>query len=89
MPVLPHNAFKRQAEHLHAERILVAVGLHIGQIGVIEVTPGLERPDACIPHIQRVRLRRGEQVAAEVHHRIGVSMWHRPAIEQEKHQGRS
>ena len=51
MPVLPHDALKRQAEHFYAERVLVAVGLHIGQIGVIEVALRLKRPDAGVPYI--------------------------------------
>ena len=51
LSVLTHDAFQRQAKHLHAERILVAVGLHIGQIGVIEVALRLKRPDAGVPYI--------------------------------------
>lgn len=72
MRVLTHDALKRQAEHLHAERVLVTVSLHVSQIGVLEVALRLKRPDARIPHIQGIRLRRGEQVAAKIRHRIGV-----------------
>lgn len=74
LSIFPHDALKRQAEHLHAEWILVAVGLHIGQIGMVEVTSGLKRPDAGVPHIERVWLRRREQIAVEVHHRVRIAL---------------
>jgi len=74
LSVLPHNAFQQQAEHLHAERILVSVAFHIGQTGLIKVTPGLKRPNAGVPHVKRVWLRRRDQVAAEVHHGIRIAL---------------
>ena len=74
MTILTHDALKRQAEHLHAEGVLVAVGFHIGQIGVVEVALRLERPDAGVSHIERIRFWCGEKVAAEVHHWIGVAL---------------
>lgn len=74
LPVFPHDALKRKAKHLHAERILVAICLHIGQIGMVEVTSGLKRPDAGVSHRECVWLRRGEQLATEVHHRVCVAL---------------
>jgi hypothetical protein len=43
-------ALKCQAEHLPAERILVTIGLHVGQLGVIEVALRLERLDDGVLH---------------------------------------
>lgn len=74
LSLFPHDALQRQAEHLHAERILVAVGLHVGQIGMVKVTPGLKRPDAGVTHIECVWLGRRKQVAAEIHHRIRIAL---------------
>ena len=74
LSVLAQDALQRLAEGLHAERVAVAVGLHVRQIGVIEVALWLERPDAGVTHEQAVRLGSGKQVAAEVHHRVGVAL---------------
>jgi len=74
MPIFPYDALKRQAKHLHAARVFVAIGLNTGQVGVIKVALWLQRPDARIPHIKRIWLRLGEQVATEVYHRIGVAL---------------
>jgi len=73
-PVLAQDALQRLAEGLHAERVAVAVGLHVRQIGVIQIATGLQGPDAGIAHVQAVRLGGGKQVAAEVHHRVGVAL---------------
>lgn len=72
--VLAQDAIQRLTEGLHAERVAVAVGLHVGQIGVIQVAFRLERPDAGVTHVQAVRLGGRKQVAAEVHHRVGVAL---------------
>ena len=73
-PVFAQDALQRLAEGLHAERVAVAFGLHVRQIGVIEVALRLERPDAGVTHEQTVRLGGREQIAAEVHHRVGVAL---------------
>lgn len=60
--VLAQDALQRLAECLHAERVAVAAGLHVGQTGVIEVATGLQGPDAGAPHEQAVRLGGREQL---------------------------
>ncbi|ADD78088.1 Hypothetical Protein PANA_2921 [Pantoea ananatis LMG 20103] len=72
--VLAQDALQRLAEGLHAERVAVAVGLHVRQIGVVEVATGLQGLDAGVTHVQAVRLGGRKQVAAEVHHRVGVAL---------------
>ncbi len=73
-PVLAQDALQRLAEGLHAERVAVAVGLHLRQIGVVQVATGLQGPDAGVTHVQAVRLGGRKQVAAEVHNRVGITL---------------
>ncbi|MOA45307.1 hypothetical protein D3C78_1676950 [compost metagenome] len=54
--------------------MLVTVGLHIHQIGVIEIITRLSRDDIGIPHKHPVCLRQRLQIAAKIKRRVSVAL---------------
>lgn len=73
-PVLFQHHRQPQPEHFQTQHVLVAVGLHIHQIGVIEIVTGLSRDDIGVPHKHPVRLRQCFQIAAKIKRRVRVAL---------------
>lgn len=69
-PVLFQNHRQSQSEHFQAQHVLVNVGPHIYQIGVIEIVMWLWRGNIDIPHKHFVRLRQRFQIAAKIKCRV-------------------
>lgn len=73
-PVLFQHHRQPQPEHFQAQHMLVTVGLHINQIGMIEIVTGLSRDDIGVPHKHSVRLRQRFQIAAKIKRRVSVAL---------------
>lgn len=72
-PVLFQHCGQPQPEFFQAEHVPVAVGLHIDQIGVIEIVTGLAREDIGVPHKHPVRLRQRFQIITKIKRQISVA----------------
>ncbi len=71
-PVFLQHHRQPQSEHFQTEYIPVAVCLHVGQIGVIEVFTVIARDDTGVPHIHAAGLRQGFQIADKIKRRVGI-----------------
>ena len=73
-PVLFQHHGQSQPEHFQAEHISVPVGLHIGQIRVIEIFTVVTRDDTGIPYKPPVGLRQHFQIAAKIKRRVSIAL---------------
>lgn len=73
-PVLFQHHRQPQPELFQAQHVLEAVGLHIDQIGVIEIVKGLSRDNVGVPHKHPVRLRQRFQIAVKIKCRVGIAL---------------